>query len=184
MTYPKRKQAILEETPTKITHGKQWNCWTGRKQLTASGCLLSNTSSNASIERLKARLMGKGYTQTCGLDFQKTFVLVTKMNTIRVLPSLVAKLDWCNSLMRKMHFSMAIWKKCTLILLLVSKRIKRKGLQIETKNNNYRSSNCPRLDLRGSPSLYSNSEIAKAKEIIHSSSSSYLRKRSSHSQSR
>lgn len=93
MTDPKRKQAILEETPTEITHGKQWNCWTGRKQLTASGCLLSNTSSNASIERLKVRLMGKGYTQTCGLDFQKTFVLVTKMNTIRVLPSLVAKLD-------------------------------------------------------------------------------------------
>ena len=33
----------------------------------------------------KARLVAKRYTQTFGIDYQETFALVTKMNTIRFL---------------------------------------------------------------------------------------------------
>ena len=50
--------------------------------------------SDGSIERYKARLMAKGFTQTYGIDFQKTFALVAKMNSIRVLLSLAINLDW------------------------------------------------------------------------------------------
>ena len=50
---------------------------------------------DGSLERYKARLVAKRYTQTFGIDYQETFSLVTKMNTIRILFSLSANLGWC-----------------------------------------------------------------------------------------
>ena len=38
--------------------------------------------------------MAKGYTQTHGIDYQETFSPVVKLNTVRVLLSLTANLDW------------------------------------------------------------------------------------------
>ena len=51
-------------------------------------------SSDGSVERYKARLVVKDFTQTFGVDFNETFAPVAKLNTIGILLSLAANLDW------------------------------------------------------------------------------------------
>lgn len=45
---------------------------------------------HGTLDKYKARLVAKRYTQTFGIDYQETFALVAKMNSIRVLISLPA----------------------------------------------------------------------------------------------
>ena len=44
------------------------------------------------LERYKVRLVAKGYTKKCKVDYLDAFALVAKMNIVRVL-SLVANLN-------------------------------------------------------------------------------------------
>ena len=46
------------------------------------------------VERYKARLATKGYTQTYGIDYHETFAPIAKMNSIKILLSLVANHNW------------------------------------------------------------------------------------------
>jgi hypothetical protein len=50
--------------------------------------------SHGSLERYEARLVAKGFTQTYGIDYLETFAPVAKLNSVRVLLSLVANRDW------------------------------------------------------------------------------------------
>lgn len=49
---------------------------------------------DGNIERYKAQLVAKGFTQTYGMDYIMTFTPIAKLNTMSVLLSLAAYYDW------------------------------------------------------------------------------------------
>lgn len=60
------------------------------------GCRLTynvKLDEKGNIDRYKARLVAKGYTQKYDIDYGDTFAPVAKMNTIRILISIVANRD-------------------------------------------------------------------------------------------
>lgn len=48
---------------------------------------------NGSIERYKARLVARGFTQTYRIDYIETFAHVAKLNIVRILLTLAAIFD-------------------------------------------------------------------------------------------
>lgn len=49
---------------------------------------------DGSINRYKAQLVAKGFTQSYGVDSEETFAPVAKLNYVRIVLSLAANLDW------------------------------------------------------------------------------------------
>ncbi|MCR2847943.1 hypothetical protein KN825_15310, partial [Weizmannia coagulans] len=66
----------------------------GKKVVSCKWIFTVKYNSDGSINRYKARLVARGFIQSYDIDYQKTFALVAKLNTVRVLLSLVANLDW------------------------------------------------------------------------------------------
>ncbi|KAG7594090.1 Retrotransposon gag domain [Arabidopsis thaliana x Arabidopsis arenosa] len=66
----------------------------GKKAVTSKWVFTIKYKSNGDIERYKARLVARGFTQTYGEDYLDTFAPVAKLHTVRVVLSLATNLEW------------------------------------------------------------------------------------------
>ncbi|KAL9434214.1 hypothetical protein AB3S75_028943 [Citrus x aurantiifolia] len=96
LNVPEWKEAMLEEMRA-LEKNATWEKVDLPDGKTTVGCKWVFTvkyNSDGSLERYKARLVAKGFTQTYGVDYSETFSPVAKLNTVRVLLSIAANLDW------------------------------------------------------------------------------------------
>ena len=66
----------------------------GRKIIICKWVYRTKYASNGSVERHKAWLVPKGFFQVEGIDYNETFSLVEKMNSIQLVLSLAASYKW------------------------------------------------------------------------------------------
>ncbi|CAL8988819.1 unnamed protein product [Prunus brigantina] len=93
---PKWKEAMNEEMRA-LQKNVTWELVPlphGKKTVGRRWIYTVKLKADGSVERYKARLVAKGYTHRYRIDYKETFAPVAKINTIRVLLSLTANLDW------------------------------------------------------------------------------------------
>jgi hypothetical protein len=66
----------------------------GRKLVICKWVYINKYASKISVERHKAWLVSKGFSQVEGIDYNETFSPVAKMNSILLILSLVASHKW------------------------------------------------------------------------------------------
>jgi hypothetical protein len=66
----------------------------GRNLIRCKWVYRTKYEADGSIDKHKARLMAKGFSQVEGIDYSKTFSPIAEMNSIRLVLSLVASQEW------------------------------------------------------------------------------------------
>jgi len=95
LAVPEWKQAVMEEMQALEKNGT-WEIVqmpSGIKPVSCKWVFTPKYNADSTLNKLKARLVARGFTQTHGIDYNETFAPVAKLNTIRVLFSVAANLD-------------------------------------------------------------------------------------------
>ena len=66
----------------------------GKKAIGCRWVYTVKLKADGSIDKYKAKLVAKGYTQKYRVDYEETFAPVAKINTICILISITANRDW------------------------------------------------------------------------------------------
>ena len=93
---PKWYEAMLEEMKA-LEKNKTWDLVSlpkGKSLVTCKWVYTVKQTPEGKVERYKARLVARGYSQTYGIDFDETFAPVAKISTVRTLISCAANFGW------------------------------------------------------------------------------------------
>jgi len=93
---PKWREAMLEELRA-LEKNRTWDLVklpVGKKVVSCKWVFTVKQTLEGKVERYKARLVTRGYSQTYGIDYDETFAPVAKMSTVRILISCAANFGW------------------------------------------------------------------------------------------
>jgi hypothetical protein len=85
-------QAAMDEEYKSLIANKTWKLCelpVGRKAMKCKWVYKTKVKPNGDVDRCKARLVAKGYSQSPGLDYNETYSLVVKYDSIRLVFALV-----------------------------------------------------------------------------------------------
>lgn len=89
--------ATMNDEIQSIENNKTWDIVElpkGKDLIGVKWIYKTKYNANVKVEKYKARLVAKGFTQQPGIDYNETFALVARLDTIRMVLSIATQNNW------------------------------------------------------------------------------------------